>query len=320
MIGGEGQGIREVSTMLNITRVHTTASTMGYLGRSLGIARAFAAVREVGAGKGARVSLAGHPLHMRTLAGITEGYHGMMLLTFFTLKVLGLDEKGKRKGKGEGGWDTVPTPAEEMVPYLLRVLSSLHKSYVCENAVPLVYQCMESLGGVGYMQNVESEHLNVSRLFRDACVGAIWEGTTDVLASDTVRALKHPVQGKNCIEAVGWFVLSGLDKVKNGPVKDTLKREWQGLKGKIESKSQAELLPEARGITFRLAEVLIAVLYLLDAAAHPGVEIEAMCHRYLRAKGFVVDGSNEDVKGGLELDQAIVYGPGNQPSKPSSKL
>lgn len=328
MIGREGEGIREVSTMLNITRAHTTVSTMGYLGRSLGIAKAFAAAREVGVGKGARVNLASHPLHMRTLAGIAEGYHGMMLLTFFTLKVLGLDEKGRRGGGernrywaagGGGGAGMVPTPAEETVPYLLRILSSLHKSYVCENTVPLVYQCMESLGGVGYMQNVESEHLNVSRLFRDACVGAIWEGTTDVLASDTVRALKHPAQGRKCVEAVGWFVLSGLKKVKDGLVKETLKGEWQGLKGKIESKSQAELLPEARGITFRLAEVLIAVLYLLDVAAHPGVEVEAMCARYLRNKGFV-DASKEDVNGGLELDRAIVYGSGNEPGKQNSKL
>ncbi|KAK3995139.1 hypothetical protein QBC44DRAFT_34041 [Cladorrhinum sp. PSN332] len=326
MIGEEGKGVQEISTILNITRVHTTVSSMGYLGRALGVAKAFALVREVGVGKGRRISLAGHPLHVRTLAGLAAEYHGMMLLVFFTLRVLGLDERGDDGDEGNIKGAAVPTPPREVVPYLLRILSSLHKSYVCENTVPLVYQCMESLGGVGYMQNVESEHLNVSRLFRDACVGAIWEGTTDVLASDTVRAFKHPLQGTHCVKAVEWFVYSGLEKVKNEAVKEKLRSEWEGLRAKIEGRSQEKLLPEARDVTFRLAEILIAVLFLLDVAAYPGAEVEAMCDRFLRKKGFVVGGEESAEGGGLELDQAIVYGRGKGPnqqlanSKADSKL
>ncbi|KAK4168095.1 acyl-CoA dehydrogenase/oxidase [Cladorrhinum sp. PSN259] len=329
MIGEEGKGIQEISTILNITRVHTTVSSVGYLGRALGIAKAFALVREVGVGKGRRISLGRHPLHMRTLSSIAGDYHGMMLLTFFTLRVLGQDERGEDNQDGglKATVAVVPTPPKEVVPYLLRILSSLHKSYVCENTIPLVYQCMESLGGVGYMQNVESEHLNVSRLFRDACVGAIWEGTTDVLASDTVRALKHPLQGEKCVKAVEWFVHSGLETIKRAEVRGKVKSEWEVLKAKIESRMQDELLPEARDVTFRLAEILIAVLFLLDVAAYPGTEIEAMCDRFLRKKGFAVGDTAEagGVKGGLELDQAIVYGPGKGPnqhdaSKTDSKL
>jgi hypothetical protein len=69
---------------------------------------------------------------------------------------------------------------------------------------------MESLGGVGYLLNEESQHINVARLFRrDACVGAIWEGTTDVLAGDSVRALKHARVGEEVVTGVRWLVGSG---------------------------------------------------------------------------------------------------------------
>ncbi|KAK4680383.1 hypothetical protein QC764_212630 [Podospora pseudoanserina] len=301
LIGEEGKGIQEISTILNITRVHTTVSSMGYLGRSLGIARSFALVRLVGMGKGKRIALSSHPLHMRTLANMTTDYHGMMLLTFYTIHALGLDERSLTSNQAA---TKVPTPPKELVQPLLRVLSSLHKSYVCETTVPLVYGCMEALGGVGYMQNVESEHLNISRLFRDCCVGSIWEGTTDVLASDTLRALKHPLSGKQSVQALDWLILSS----KNAG----LVEEWQVLKNKIDMGKQEELLPEARGLVFRIAEIIISVLYLVDAEADPGVEIEAMCARFMEKKGFSVyeaPGKRARERG-LKLDQAIVYGAG----------
>ncbi|KAK4229606.1 hypothetical protein QBC38DRAFT_508046 [Podospora fimiseda] len=314
MIGQEGKGIQEISTILTITRVYSSVTSLGYLGRALGIAKGYAMVREVGRD---RVKLCENSLHMRTLSRVVGEYHGLMLLVFFTVGLLGLSERGEEDIKTEN--EFVPTPPKEMVPYLLRVLSSLHKSYVCEKTVSLVYQCMASLGGVGYMQNVESEYMNVSRLFRDACVGAIWEGTTDVLASDTVRALKHPSQGGKCVDSVEWFVYNGLRKITEGVFKEKVKSEWEGLKGKIEGKSLTELLPEARDLTFRFAEIFIAVLFLLDVAAHPGEEIKAMCDKFLREKGFVVGGHEEG--GGLKLDQAIVYGPNQQVgSKVDSKL
>ncbi|KAK4193149.1 hypothetical protein QBC35DRAFT_398800 [Podospora australis] len=313
LVGQEGNGIHEISTILNITRVHTTVSSMGYLGRSLAIARSFALVREVGVGKGRRIPLSSHPLHMRTLANMAVEYHSMMLLVFYTLFILGLDEKGPPSSSSAA----VPAPPKELVGPLLRVLSSLHKSYVCETTVPLVYGCMEALGGVGYMQNVESEHINVSRLFRDACVGAIWEGTTDVLASDTLRALKHPKTGGQSLAALDWFVEANLGQAKADDG-TAVRKQWAGLKRRVEQGKQEDLLPEARAIAFKLAEVLMGVLFLLDVAVNPGREIETMCDRYLSKKGLAGEPSTKKaaavLKEDVELDQGIVYGPGKEPT------
>lgn len=315
LIGEEGKGIHEISTILTITRVHTTVSSMGYLGRSLAIARSFALVREVGMTAGRRSPLAAHPLHMRTLASITVDYHAMMLLVYFTISLLGASEHPSSTSQPSSPHPLTPLPS--LVPPLLRVLSSLHKSYVCERTIPLIYSCMAALGGVGYLLNEESEHINVSRLFRDACVGAIWEGTTDLLASDTLRAVRHPKGGEQCLEGVGWIVETGLGFVGDGkPGVKGVKGEWERLRGLVEKKGRdkdGQLLQEARGWIFRVAEVLMAVLFMVDDKVNPGEEVEEMCRRFLVAKGFVSEEEAGKGRKDLRMDQAIVYGPGKVP-------
>ncbi|KAK5654882.1 hypothetical protein OQA88_6920 [Cercophora sp. LCS_1] len=322
LIGKEGNGIHEISTILNITRVHTTVSSIGYFGRSLAIARSFALVREAGIGKGRRLPLATHPLHMRTLANLTTDYHSLMLLVFYTLYILGLDERPTTSPSPPSPLSCLAPPPHLVAP-LLRVLSSLHKSYVCENIVPAIYACMEALGGVGYLFNAESEHINVSRIFRDACVGAIWEGTTDVLASDTVRAIKHPSIGKQCTEAVDWTVQKAISVPLTGvwdEVKANIVKEWECIKERLAREAQAEILPEARAVTFKMAEVLIAGLWLVDVASNPGPEVETMGSRYMVKRGFAGQGALEKVEQTVALDQKIVYGPDDVGSLKDSKL
>jgi len=326
LIGQEGKGIQEIATILNITRVHTTVSSVGYLGRGIAVAKAFALVREIGQGKGRRIPLCKAPLHMRTLSNLTTEYHALMLLVFYTLYVVGLDEK-RQLQQDPGELSTAAktlTPPPRLVGPLLRVLSSLHKAYVCETAVPLVFACMEALGGVGYLVNSESEHLNLSRIFRDACVGAIWEGTTDLLSSDTIRALKHPLAGKESVEALDWFVGAALSSSSSSSAAgnekkvEKVKREWSALKERIVTGSQEALLPDARQLVFRVAEVLMAALFVVDARENPGAEVSAMLERFLIKKAFVDEGtaasgfvpSSGDAKKDLDMDIAIVYGPG----------
>ena len=92
LVGEEGNGIREISTMLNITRVHNSATSLGLLGRGLAIAKAYANVREM-AGKGKKRTLKDVPLHVRTLANLTVSYRANMLFTFFVVYCLGLSEQ-----------------------------------------------------------------------------------------------------------------------------------------------------------------------------------------------------------------------------------
>ncbi|KAB5554550.1 hypothetical protein GE09DRAFT_1121434 [Coniochaeta sp. 2T2.1] len=318
LVGEEGKGIQQISTILTVTRVHSTIASLGYLGRGLAIAKSYALVREIGIGKGRRVPLWKNPLHMRTLATITGEYHSMMLLTFFTIYVMGLEEaRGKEQGAQSPLGSKLTPPAKHVTP-LLRVLSSVHKAYCCENAIPQIYGCMEALGGVGYLVNSESEHMNVARIFRDACVLAIWEGTTDVLSSDTLRAFKHPLLGKQSLDALDWFVKAAIDGLSNSTEAVAVTQEWEKLRTRIDTGSQESLLAEARSIVFRIAEVLMAMLSLLDVKINSGAEGEVMARRFLAKKRFV-QGEGASSTEGVDIDTAIVYGAG-QPSGAISKL
>ena len=322
LIGQEGKGVQEMSTILTITRVHSTVAALGYLGRGLGVAKAYALVREIGATKGRRIPLCKSPLHMRTLADMTVEYHSMMLLTFFTTYLMGLDETSSEPGSSKEtpstkSLDALTPPPHHIAP-LLRILSSLHKSYCCKQAIPLMYGCMESLGGVGYLNNAESEHLNLSRLFRDICVLATWEGTTDVLAADMLRALKHPSGGPASLSALSWFLDS------HGTPGRALD-EWRRIRARLEGQAQDELLADARVICFRLAELLMAALLQIDAHSDVDTTAVAVLHRFLEKRGLSdgVLSQYTPVGTTLELDTAIVFGKQNLDdigSKSSSRL
>ncbi|KAI0444566.1 very-long-chain acyl-CoA dehydrogenase [Xylaria telfairii] len=318
LLGKEGQGIKEVSTILTITRIRSAISALGYLSRGLAIARAFAEVREVGAGRGKRMRLVDSALHMRTLADMTIEHHAMMLLTFYSSYLLGMEEN-PTSSRTPASAIAVITPPSELVTPLLRVITPLLKAYVTKQAIPLIYACMESLGGVGYLDNAESEYMNVARLFRDACVLNIWEGTTDVLSTDLIRALKHPKGGPDSIKALDLIISSGERAVKSAHVTT----QWDALRAQLEANTQENLLQDARGILWKLAEILMAVLFLLDVKSSDGAVIQEMCRRYFASRGALTTSqaiSSSRNHPTLELDRAIVFGVEHRAAAAASKL
>ena len=58
------------------------------------------------------------------------------------------------------------------------------KYWVCKRAPGLIYEAMECLGGNGYV-----EESMLPRLYREAPVNAIWEGSGNVMCLDVLRAL-----------------------------------------------------------------------------------------------------------------------------------
>lgn len=318
LIGEEGKGIREITTILTITRIRSAVGGLGYLSRSLAVARAFARVREVGAGRGARIPLSDSPLHMRTLSDMTTEYHGLMLLTFYGTYVMGIDEHGAASSSSSSPSGSVPVVVQRIAPSspsraaaLLRVLTPVIKAYVCKNSIHLIYACMESLGGVGYLENSETEHLNLARLFRDACVLSIWEGTTDVLSTDFVRALKHPREGPDSLAALDTLIQAGLEGRGPGTV---LAQQWAKIKRAVEETTQEDLMSSARDLVWEIAETLIGTLYLVDADLNGDARTKEMCARFLSTKRLTeqsVRGQSRNSE--LSTNQTIVFGSGSSP-------
>ncbi|MGZ4270571.1 MAG: acyl-CoA dehydrogenase family protein, partial [Solirubrobacteraceae bacterium] len=65
-----------------------------------------------------------------------------------------------------------------------RLATAVMKYYVCKRAPGHAYECLECLGGNGYV-----EASGMPRLYREAPLSSIWEGSGNVMALDVLRAL-----------------------------------------------------------------------------------------------------------------------------------
>lgn len=173
-----GRGIAGISNMLNITRVYNSVCSVSPMRRLLNLARDYAENRDV---FGARII--DHPLHVHTLSEVEVEHRGCVLLMI---------RAGEWLGKRECG---IATDQEQL---LLRLLVPVMKLYTAKQGVAMCSELLEAFGGQGYM-----EDSGLPCFLRDAQVLPIWEGTTNILSLDVLRAL-----GKTEGEALKAFALS----------------------------------------------------------------------------------------------------------------
>jgi alkylation response protein AidB-like acyl-CoA dehydrogenase len=164
-VAGESDGVRNIAPMLNVTRTWNGVSAVSYMRRGLALARDYAKKR-VAFG----APLAEKPLHVDTLAGLQAEYEAGFHLAFFAVELLGRDETD---GLDAAGKD------------LLRLLTPVAKLVTGKQSVAVLSEIMESFGGAGYVEDT-----GLPALLRDAQVFSIWEGTTNVLSLDVLRALQ----------------------------------------------------------------------------------------------------------------------------------
>jgi len=67
-----------------------------------------------------------------------------------------------------------------------RILTPAAKFWICKRAVGATAECMEVWGGNGYVEDGP-----MPRLFREAPVNAIWEGSGNVMCLDVLRGLRR---------------------------------------------------------------------------------------------------------------------------------
>jgi hypothetical protein len=96
---------------------------------------------------------------------------GAFLLAFRVVELLGRIESGE---------------ASESEQLVSRLLTPIAKLTTGKQGVAVASEALESFGGAGYVNDT-----GLPRLLADAQVLPIWEGTTNVLSLDALRALKH---------------------------------------------------------------------------------------------------------------------------------
>jgi alkylation response protein AidB-like acyl-CoA dehydrogenase len=164
-VAGQADGVRNIAPMLNVTRTWNSVSAVSYMRRGLALARDYAKKR-VAFG----APLAEKPLHVDTLAGLQAEYEAGFHLAFFAAELLGRDENDGLDAAGKN---------------LMRLLIPVAKLVTGKQSVAVLSEVMESFGGAGYVEDT-----GLPALLRDAQVFSIWEGTTNVLALDVLRALQ----------------------------------------------------------------------------------------------------------------------------------
>ena len=153
-----------ITPLLNITRLWNGISAVSLMRRSIALALDYSHKRSAFGSL-----LSEKPLHMDTLAGLQAETEAAFHFAFLVAELTGRAETGE---------------IDEEQTLLLRLLTPLMKLTTGKQVVAVASEALEAFGGAGYVEDT-----GLPMLLRDAQVLPIWEGTTNVLALDALRAL-----------------------------------------------------------------------------------------------------------------------------------
>jgi alkylation response protein AidB-like acyl-CoA dehydrogenase len=238
-VAGLDHGVRTVAPMLAVTRTWNAVAAAAGMQRALSLAGDYAR-RRVAFG----TPLAARPLHAETLATLEAERAGAFLLAFRAAALLGAREAG------EGG---------DAVRALVRVVTPLAKLATGKQAVAVASEVLEAFGGAGYVEDT-----GLPGLLRDAQVLPIWEGTTNVLALEALRALAAEGAAEALAAEVRGLAGEAADPALREPAGAAL-RAVEHARAFLASAGPAAREAGARGVALTLARALEVLLLAAHA-------------------------------------------------------
>lgn len=284
LLGTEGQGIKEVSAILNITRLHTAAGSSANWARGLAICRAYSKVRKVRGGL-----LQNNALHVRWMADETVKYWAGAHFVFLGVALQGTFEQNRDDIIRNTRAENLIPKEKDTVAVLLRLLTPAMKAQVSVASVDGLRQCMECLGGVGYCENNEDGGLmNIAKTYRDNLVNPIWEGTVNVMAEDVVRVMiDRRLGGGDVLSNVfaPWVenVLNFCSDTLNFE-KRTVQQWVEALNAIVRDSSKELLLYRGREILKHIEVIVCSCLLMFDASVDYDEVAMAIASRWVRSK------------------------------------
>lgn len=161
LIGKEGEGFKIMTEMINLSRLYNAVGSLSQMRRALIEAYQFLKYR-ISFG----VSALEHPLIRTKLTELASIYTATFYLTWHAIHTLDKADNGSSED------------AE-----LLRLLTPMLKKTAAEAGVYVIRECMELMGGIGYIEDGV-----MPKLFRDTLVLPIWEGAGNIMVLDMLRA------------------------------------------------------------------------------------------------------------------------------------
>lgn len=162
-VGEEGRGVAVIIEMVMLTRLDCMLGSAAEMRMALLQARQHAEHRQV---FGRR--LIDQPLMRNVLADLAIESEAA---TVFALRVA-------------GAVDRAAQDAQEAA--FARVATAIGKYWICKRAPAFVNEAQECLGGAGYV-----EESLLPRLYRQAPLNSIWEGSGNIQCLDVLRALRR---------------------------------------------------------------------------------------------------------------------------------
>ena len=174
MVGEPGRGVATIIRMVAETRLDCVIGSASLMRQAVAQAIDHCDQREAFGNR-----LSRQPLMMNVLADMAIESEASMVLA---LHLAGTFERAVN---------------DEQSELFARIATPIAKYWVCKRAVHLANEAQECLGGAGYV-----EEFILPRIYREAPVNAIWEGSGNIQCLDVLRAIDREPRCLTALEAV----------------------------------------------------------------------------------------------------------------------
>ncbi|WP_422002478.1 acyl-CoA dehydrogenase family protein [Reyranella sp.] len=250
LVGEEGQGVKAALAMTHLTRLDFAIGSAGLMRRALS-----EAIHHTTSRLAFQRRLVDQPLMQNVIADLAIEVEAATLLAFRLARAVDDEQAG-----------------DAAAALLVRIGTPVAKYWNCKRAVGVVHEALECHGGNGFI-----EEGPMARLYREAPLNGIWEGSGNVIALDVLRAAARTPA----------TVPAFLDEVRLAKGGDRrLDRAVDALEAELGRPEEHEA--RARRIAGRMAVALQASLLVRQA---PAEVADAFCASRLDGDGGAAYGS-----------------------------
>lgn len=170
-VGEEGRGVATILEMVALTRLDCMIGSSALMRQAVVQALHHTAQRRA-FGK----QLSEHALMRNVLADLALESEAAMALTLRVARAV--DASGRNS----------------MEAAFARIATAIGKYWICKRCPPMINEAQECLGGMGYV-----EESNLPRLYRQAPLNSIWEGSGNIQCLDVLRALNKEPETREAV-------------------------------------------------------------------------------------------------------------------------
>lgn len=164
MVGAEGRGVPTIIEMANHTRLDAALSSTGMMRHATA-----QAIHHMSHRAAFGATLIDKPLARNVLADLALESEAAEVLTMRIARA----------------YDASHTQADaEREALFRRIATAVAKYWLCKRAPAQIGEALECLGGAGYV-----EETILARMYREAPLNSIWEGSGNVICLDVLRAM-----------------------------------------------------------------------------------------------------------------------------------